>query len=57
MSEARLTYAGQVGVPGIGQRVCGRCRGNGLLSKLVANYPGYAMCESCDGTGVKAIKA
>lgn len=41
-----------VGRPGPGERVCGKCRGNGLLNKRVAAYPGWAMCGACDGTGV-----
>lgn len=41
-----------VGRPGPGERVCGKCRGNGLLNKRVASYPGWAICGACEGTGV-----
>lgn len=41
-----------VGVPGPGERKCGKCRGNGLLNRRVASYPGWAICGACDGTGV-----
>ena len=41
-----------VGRPGPGERLCGKCRGNGLLNKRVARYPGWAICGACDGTGV-----
>jgi DnaJ-class molecular chaperone len=57
MNAIHLIYGGKVGIPRDGERVCGRCRGYGLLSKRVSNYPGYVMCESCSGSGVKVIKA
>lgn len=41
-----------VGVPLDGERLCGKCRGNGLLNRRVASYPGWAICGACEGTGV-----
>jgi DnaJ-class molecular chaperone len=41
-----------VGVPGEGERLCGKCRGAGLLNRRVASYPGWAICGACEGTGV-----
>lgn len=56
----RAPAARLVGVPGPGERVCGRCRGNGQLRRRVpqscAAPSGYAACVSCDATGVRPIK-
>lgn len=41
-----------VGRPMEGERLCGKCRGNGLLNKRIASYPGWAICGACEGTGV-----
>ena len=49
-----LKAAGRVGIPRKGEVVCSGCKGTGLLSKRVSYYPGWAMCEKCEGTGVRA---
>lgn len=47
---------GRVGVPGPGERKCGRCGGNGQLNIRVpqscAAPSGYKACDACDSTGV-----
>lgn len=45
-----------VGVPGPGERVCGRCRGHGQLNKPTTKYPGYELCNTCEGSGVRPIR-
>lgn len=49
---AQAPRARLVGRPEPGERLCGKCRGNGLLNKRVASYPGWAICGACEGTGV-----
>lgn len=56
MSGGKAPRAQCVGVPGPGERKCGRCRGNGQLNIPVlqscAAPSGYKTCNACDGTGV-----
>jgi len=48
--RAPLRYAGQVGVPGKGERICGHCNGSGRDdSEPVYRNSG---CDICEGTGV-----
>lgn len=44
-----LRYAGRVGVPGPGEKVCPRCKGHGQRRNEVGPFNG---CGRCDATGV-----
>lgn len=50
-----LVYAGQVGVPGTGEKKCRTCAGTGLDRHLVGVTP-FNGCDKCDGTGVVKLR-
>ncbi len=50
--SSKLVAAGHVGIPGEGEKVCPRCKGNGQLNRPNFAYPGLEGCERCEGTGV-----
>jgi hypothetical protein len=49
-----LRFGGHVGVPGDGERICGRCHGAGQFSTRFPNGR-LKPCDACSATGVRPI--